>query len=247
VDGIINLNKPLGITSAKAVYRVRAITRQRHSGHAGTLDPGATGVLVVCLGKATKLVERVMDQPKVYRATARLDATSESFDADRPMTAVDVSAAPTMEEVRSACASFEGMIEQVPPRISAVKVDGVRAYKRAFRGEAMEMAPRSVRIHRINVEHYAWPEIRFDVSCGRGMYVRALIRDLGERLGVGGCLTSLVRRSVGPFEERDAWSISALSAAGGPDEYLIPIDRARQLLGQDSRQLVPAAGDHVCG
>ena len=120
MDGIINLNKPVGITSAKALYRVRSLTRQRKSGHAGTLDPAASGVLVICLGKATKLVESIMDQPKVYRATARLDVTSESFDSDRPLIPVEVANVPTLETVQAACTSFEGTIEQVPPQISAI-------------------------------------------------------------------------------------------------------------------------------
>ena len=133
MDGLINLNKPTGITSAKALYQVRSITKVRKSGHAGTLDPAATGVLVLCLGKATKLVESMMNQPKVYRATARLDVTSESFDSDRPLVPVEVKCVPTADDVRLACERFVGEIEQVPPKISAIKVGGVPAYKLAHR------------------------------------------------------------------------------------------------------------------
>ena len=229
-DGIINFHKPTGITSAKALYKVRTITRQRKSGHAGTLDPGASGVLVLCLGRATKLVEAVMDQPKVYRATARLDVTSESFDSDRPLIPVEVVQVPSTEVVRNTLASFEGMIEQVPPAISAVKVDGVPAYKRAARSGVVKLRPRPVRVYWLHVHACRWPEIDFTVCCGRGTYIRSLIRDLGEWLHTGGCLTSLVRERVGPFARPEAWTLERLRQASAHDEYLISLDLARQLL-----------------
>ncbi len=230
MDGIIILNKPVGITSAKALYRVRSITRQRKSGHAGTLDPGASGVLVLCLGKATKLVEAVMDQPKVYRTTARLDVTSKSFDSDAPLILVDVADVPTIAAVREACKSFEGRIEQVPPQISAIKVAGQPAYKRAARGQSFTLRPRPARIYWLHLHGYSFPEIDFEVCCGRGTYVRSLIRDLGVMLCAGGCLTSLVRTRVGPFTVADAWTIETLKEASGPQAYLIDLNRARDLL-----------------
>jgi tRNA pseudouridine55 synthase len=229
MDGLINLNKPVGITSAKALYRVRKITRVRKSGHAGTLDPGADGVLVLCLGKATKLVEALMDQPKVYRATARLDVTSESFDSDRPLVEVPVAAPPAPDALRAACRRFEGVIEQVPPVISAVKVGGRPAYKHNRAGERLELSARPVRIYWLHVWRYAWPALEFELACGRGTYVRALIRDLGIALGTGGCLTGLTRSAVGPFRLADAWTFETLENAAGPDEYLIPLERAREL------------------
>jgi len=235
LHGIINLHKPVGITSAKAVYRVRSITRQRKSGHAGTLDPGASGVLVLCLGQATKLVESVMDQPKAYRAEARLDVTSESFDSDRPMTPVEVTRVPDVEEIRQALSSFVGVIEQIPPAISAIKVRGVPAYKRAARRQPVELKPRPVRIDSIRLERYDWPMIAFEVACGRGTYIRALIRDLGLRLGTGGCLTFLSRDRVGPFQLADAWTFEALQAAADLSEYLIDLPRCRNLLALESR------------
>ncbi len=237
MDGIIDFNKSLGITSAKALYRVRAITGQRKSGHAGTLDPGASGVLVLCLGRATKLVESIMDQPKVYRATARLDVTSESFDSDRPLKPVDVAQPPSGDAVRSALASFEGDIEQTPPAISAVKVNGVPAYKRAGMGETLKLRARPIRIYWIHLHSYRWPALDFEMCCGRGTYVRSLIRDLGLKLGTGGCLTSLVRRSVGPFSIEDSWSIERLESAGGPDEYLVPLELARELLSPTAMEI----------
>ncbi len=231
LDGIINLHKPTGITSAKALYRVRAITGQRKSGHAGTLDPGASGVLVLCLGRCTKLVEAVMDQPKVYRSTARLDVTSESFDADRPLIPVPIDRPPLPEEVLEACRSFEGEIEQIPPNISAVKIGGIPAYKLARRDEPLKLRPRLARIYWLHVHRFDFPTLDFEVCCGRGTYVRALIRDLGERLGTGGCLTSLVRRVVGPFSLDDAWSIESLRDEPDPNAYVMDPDAAVQMLG----------------
>jgi len=239
MDGIINLNKPTGITSAKALYRVRSIVKERKSGHAGTLDPGASGVLVLCLGQATKLVELIMDQPKVYRATARLDATSESFDSDRPLTPVEVSTQPAVEDVARACASFEGEIEQVPPQISAIKVGGVASYKRVRRSQEVALAARPVRIYWLHVHRFDWPVLDFEMCCGRGTYVRALIRDLGEKLGTGGCLTALARSRVGPFTLDRAHTFETLAAARDPREYVIPLEQARGLL-DPTRVSIPA-------
>jgi len=232
MDGLINLFKPTGITSAQALYRVRKITGVRKSGHAGTLDPGAEGVLVLCLGKGTKLVERIMDQPKVYRATARLDVTSESFDSDSELTAVNVAAVPSREDVIRALASLEGRIWQVPPRISAVKLGGRPAYKRARTGETLELAPRTVTIYWVFVHAYAWPTLDFELACGRGTYVRSVIRDLGAALSTGGCLTSLTRKAVGPFPSSEGWTFEGLEASGDPADYLIPLEGAIRLLDQ---------------
>ncbi len=234
LDGIIVLNKPVGITSAKALYRVRAITGQRKSGHAGTLDPGASGVLVLCLGKATKLVEAIMDQPKVYRATARLDVTSESHDSDGTLVPVEVPHLPTEADVLRACAAFEGEIEQVPPRISAIKVGGTPAYKLARHGRPLALKARTVRVYWLCVHCYEWPSIDFEMCCGRGTYVRSVIRDLGQGLGTGGCLTSLVRSRVGPFVDHKGWTLEALSACDLPAEYLIDLPQARALLAPDA-------------
>lgn len=236
--GIINFHKPVGITSAKAVYRIRAITGQRKSGHAGTLDPGASGVLVVCLGRATKLVESVMDMPKVYRATARLDVVSESHDSDRPLTPIKITQSPSREELATAMRCFEGEIQQVPPRISAVKIGGQPAYKRNRTDAPIELAPRPVRIYWLHVHSWEFPFLDFEMCCGRGTYVRSLIRDLGEKLGTGGCLTSLVRTRVGPFALEDAWTLEALERAARPD-YLIEPERAVSMMEAGRRQTPP--------
>jgi tRNA pseudouridine55 synthase len=230
MDGVINLNKPVGLTSAKALYRVRKITRVRKSGHAGALDPGAAGVLVLCLGKATKMVEALMDQPKVYRAGARLDVTSESFDSDRPLVEVPAASPPDEATVRDAYRRLEGTIAQVPPAVSAIKVGGRPAYRRERAGQTVELKARPVRVYWLHVWHYEWPRLEFELACGRGTYVRALIRDLGAALGTGGCLTTLTRTAVGPFRLADARTFEQLESAASPSEYLIPLDRVRQWL-----------------
>lgn len=237
MDGLINFHKSVGITSAKALYKVRAITKQKKSGHAGTLDPAASGVLILCMGKGTKLVESIMDHPKVYRTTARLDATSESFDSDRPLVPIAVTTPPGETRVREALAGFEGAILQVPPNISAIKVGGVPSYKLAGTDKEVALAPRPVIIYWMHLHRYEFPEIDFEMCCGRGTYVRSLIRDLGVRLGTGGVLTSLVRTQIGPLKLESAWTLDALKAAASPAEYLIDLPRAKEMF--ESAKSIP--------
>lgn len=175
-----------------------------------------------------------MDQPKVYHAAARLDATSDSYDSDSPLRTVDVKSIPHATHVTAALQSFEGVIAQAPPAISAVKIGGVPAYKLARSGRAAPLKPRNVHIYWVQLEHYRWPELTFAMCCGRGTYVRSVIRDLGHRLGTGGCLTSLVRRRVGPFAQSDAWTFESLETAAGPDAYMIDVARARTMLAPDA-------------
>ena len=237
LHGIINFNKPVGITSAKALYRVRSITGQKKSGHAGTLDPGASGVLVLCLGKATKLVESIMDQPKVYRAVARLDLTSDSYDSDGVVRTIEPSNIPNRDTIIQTCRSFEGETQQVPPEISAVKIDGQPAYKRARRNQPVRLKPRPVHIYWIHIHRYDRPELDFELACGRGTYIRSFIRDLGECLGTGGCLTTLLRTRVGPFVVENAWTLDTLQSSNDSTNYLIDLDHARTLLTVDSIEI----------
>jgi tRNA pseudouridine55 synthase len=170
-----------------------------------------------------------MDQPKVYRATARLDITSESFDVDNPTTEVTVEQPPTIDAVREALGKFEGHIMQVPPRISAIKLRGLPAYKRAARGEDFEIKPRPAVIYWMHLHAYAWPEVDFEMCCGRGTYVRSVIRDLGIGLGTGGCLTSLSRTRIGPFKLEASWTIDRIQAAEH-GSYLIDLEDAVGML-----------------
>lgn len=230
MDGLLILDKPTGITSAKALYRVRNILKQRKSGHAGTLDPAATGVLILCLGAATKLVERLMGLPKVYVTSARLDVTSSSFDSERELIAVPVAHVPTPEELRAACATQVGTILQVPPAVSAIKIGGRAAYKLERAGKPPELAPRPVRIDRLEVIRYDWPALDFELACGRGTYVRAVIRDIGAALRVGGCLTALRRTAIGEFTVERASTFERLAGMADPAEAVIPIEAAREMI-----------------
>lgn len=206
-DGVLNIDKPYLLSSTKALYVVRKLTGIRKSGHAGTLDPLADGVVLICLGRATKLVERLMALEKVYRAVARFDVTNAGYDAELPFEPVDVPAVPDAAAVEAAARGFVGRVLQTPPRFSAVKIRGKPAYKYAVKDKPVEIKPRPVDIYELRVDDYEWPEVRFTLRCGRGTYVRSLIRDWGRALGVGGCLTQLRRTRVGPFRAEDAYSL----------------------------------------
>ncbi len=229
VDGLLNLYKPVGITSAKALYRVRALTGVRKSGHAGTLDPAADGVLLLTLGKATKRTELLMALPKTYRATARLDVTSLSLDADSPLEPVRVDVIPGAPQVQAATERFCGVIQQQPPVISALKVQGQPAYKRVRRNQEVILKPRPVTLYRTTVLRYAWPVVEFEVVCGRGTYVRAIARDLGVSLGTGGCLTALTRTAVGPFTAAQAARLDDLET-GPLERYCMSLPALDDLL-----------------
>ncbi|MCA9243109.1 MAG: tRNA pseudouridine(55) synthase TruB [Phycisphaerales bacterium] len=245
MDGIIVLNKPVGLTSARALDRVRRLTGIRKSGHAGTLDPLADGVLLICQGRATKLVEALMDLPKTYRARGRLDVTSDSLDSETELRPVPVDRVPTREELDAVVSGFSGEIQQIPPAISAIKIGGQPAYKRARRGERVDLPPRPVRVYEIGISRYEWPELDFEVQCGRGTYVRALIRDIGAGLGVGGTLTALTRTAVGPFCLEDALGFDELAARPDASEFVIPIDTARELAKEKPTRTPPGSSAEV--
>ncbi|MBI5866480.1 MAG: tRNA pseudouridine(55) synthase TruB [Planctomycetes bacterium] len=239
MDGLLVLDKHSGITSAKALYAVRKILGQKKSGHAGSLDPMATGVLLICLGRSTKLVEQLMGLQKTYVASARLDVTSSSFDADREMTPIPVAAPPSDEQIRFAVAAQKGRILQVPPAVSAIKIGGRAAYKLERAGKPPELAARPVDIYAIEVLRYAWPELDFAMSCGRGTYVRAVIRDIGLSLGTGGCLTSLRRTSIGPFDAAQARTVESLrtseSASGAVIAHTLAIEQIRAFMDGEKK------------
>lgn len=213
LDGFLVVDKPKGMTSREAVNCVQDWFPSSRPGHAGTLDPLATGVLIVGLGKATRLLEYVQDMRKVYRATIRLGARSATDDAEGPITPEPNAQPVSLEALQNALASFIGEIDQVPPAFSAVKVEGRRAWKSARRQQQIELAPRKVAIHRIDLLTYTWPVLEVEVECGRGAYIRSLARDLGQKLSCGGYVQELRRLRVGPFRVEDAVSLSV-----SPDE-----------------------------
>ena len=202
--GIVNLYKPPGRSSAKYVYRLRRVFGIRKVGHAGTLDPFADGVLLGCVGRATKLVERLMSLPKHYRTTLRLGVTNDTYDTERPFVPVPAAKPLPRGLVEQAVAEFVGEIEQVPPIFSAIKIRGVPSYRLAQRGDAVPQKARRVRVHHVGVLDYCWPSLRLEIHCGRGTYIRAIARDLGERLGCGACCEALTRTAIGPFSIEQA-------------------------------------------
>lgn len=219
MEGVINLDKPPGITSARAVDAVkRLLPRGTKIGHAGTLDPFATGVLLLLVGRATKACERLMDSPKQYEATVKLGATTATDDLESPEipSPVPPRAPPAAATVASATQRFIGDIMQRPPSFSAMKVEGRRAYDLARRGHAVDLEPRRVRVYGIQILEYQWPLLRLRIDCGRGTYIRSMARDLGEALGTGGYLTQLRRTRIGDFTVESAVTIERLKANGVP-------------------------------
>jgi tRNA pseudouridine55 synthase len=212
VDGLLNLDKPPEMTSRAVVDAVvRVVGRKVKVGHAGTLDPLATGVLVVALGAATRLIEYVQRMPKTYRAGIRLGAVSTTDDADGEVTPVEGATPPDEGALRVVLAAQVGTIDQLPPQFSALKVEGRRAYDLAREGEAVALKARPVRIDRVELRSYAWPDLEIEVDCGAGTYIRSIARDAGAALGCGGHITALRRTRIGTFAEADALKLADLS------------------------------------
>ncbi|CAN5441975.1 hypothetical protein BH10PLA1_BH10PLA1_21990 [soil metagenome] len=212
LDGILNLNKPEGISSARAVSRVKIlIARQAKVGHAGTLDPLATGVLLVLIGKSTRQCEALMSAPKQYEATVRFGATTETDDADTLAVPYPDAILPTREQVADVLPRFIGTMLQRPPAYSALKVGGRRACDLARDGKSFPLPERPVRIDAIELLSYKAPDARLRIDCGRGTYVRAVARDLGLALHCGGYLTQLCRTKVGDFSIESAVALDRLT------------------------------------
>jgi tRNA pseudouridine55 synthase len=228
VDGLLVINKPSGKSSHDIVYSVRRIFGEKKVGHAGTLDPMATGVLIVCLGQAVRVSEYLIDHDKTYRARVRLGIETDTYDATgRILATREVNVAPAV--IATVLKSFVGKISQRPPAHSAVQRGGVRAYKLARRGIAVEMEPREVEVYSIDFLEAQGDEVKFDVHCGKGTFIRSLAHDLGERLGTGAHLSELTRLASGPFTLEQSWTLDDLEAAASRADlarYLLPIDRA---------------------
>ncbi len=205
ISGILVIDKPLGPTSMQACARVRGALKAGGApkrikvGHGGTLDPLATGVLVILVGKATKLCNDIMAGEKRYETTIDLSRTSPTDDLEAETTEVPVASPPTRADIEAALTHFVGEIQQRPPAHSAMKVDGKRAYELARAGELTELEPRPVTIHAIDITGYDWPTLTLDIRCGKGTYIRSLARDIGKHLGTGGVLAALRRTQVGQF------------------------------------------------
>lgn len=204
------INKPIEWTSFDVVKKVRNALRIKKVGHAGTLDPLATGLLIVCSGKMTKQIEGYMGQEKEYTGTFVLGSTTESFDLEKPIIPVADPSAITFKEVQKAVGQLTGNILQIPPMHSAIKVDGKRVYASARLGLEVKMNPRQVEVREFEITRFENGELDFRISCSKGTYIRSLARDLGELLGVGAYLKALCRTRIGSYYLNDAYEVSEL-------------------------------------
>ena len=229
-DGLIVVDKPGGMTSHDVVARIRRLARTRRVGHGGTLDPMATGVLVIGVGRATRLLTYVIGAGKSYAATIRLGQVTVTDDAEGEVVATTPAGAVTDDGVRAALAALTGEIDQVPSAVSAIKINGQRAYKRVRDGEAVELPARRVTVSRLDVLAIRRDvpdvvDVDVDVTCSSGTYIRALARDAGAALGVGGHLTALRRTAVGGFTLAEAATLDQLEERA-PDVVNLPLDAA---------------------
>ena len=229
ISGWVNLDKPYDFGSTQAVGRVRRIFNAQKAGHAGTLDPLATGILPIALGEATKTVSFLMDADKAYRFTIEWGRTTASFDREGATTATS-DVRPTPEQVAAVLPEFIGDILQVPPAFSAVKVDGERAYDLARAGETVELKAREISIYSARViDAPDADHVEIAVECGKGTYVRAIVRDIAERLGACAHVSALRRTRVGPFDEDSAITLELLEDLGHKArclEALLPVETA---------------------
>jgi tRNA pseudouridine55 synthase len=263
LSGILNVDKPPGMTSHDVVDAVRRIAGQRKVGHAGTLDPMATGVLLVCLGQATRVAEYLMAGRKRYRATIVLGTATDTYDADGQVANSDGRSDFSRTEIEQALAHFQGKIQQVPPLYSALKREGQPLYKLARQGKEVEVEARPVEIDEIILLDWTSPHLIVEVACSPGTYIRSLAHDLGRRLGSWAHLGALVRLSSGHFSLEGATSLERLEEAfqhGQESRYLLSMDEAlldwpalvvspedalRLSQGQPIRPRPPAAGQDV--
>ena len=226
LNGIINIHKEAGFTSHDVVAKMRGICRQKKIGHTGTLDPQATGVLPVCLGSATKLCDLLTDKDKEYVAELLLGQTTDTQDTTgRILTEHPVTA--SCEEIRTAVMSFVGEYEQIPPMYSALKVNGKKLYELAREGKEVERTARPVHISEIEILEIKLPVVKLSVACSKGTYIRTLCADIGDKLGCGGTMQSLVRTRVGHFKLEAAVTLGQLESLRDEEkmqEVLLPVD-----------------------
>jgi tRNA pseudouridine55 synthase len=230
MDGVINIYKPKGITSFDVVSQIRKISGTKKVGHAGTLDPAASGVLPVCLGRATKIIDYIMNGVKTYRVILKLGMITDTYDSEGKILQVnEVNLGE--EEVINTIKEFIGEIEQIPPMYSALKVNGKRLYELAREGIEIERKPRKICIYDTQINYIKLPLVSFDVVCSKGTYIRSLCYDIGTKLGCGGMMHSLERISTGSFNINEAVNLKDLNEEN-IFSYLIPIDKALGSFGE---------------
>jgi len=227
MDGILNINKSAGKTSFGVVAAVKRLTGEHHAGHAGTLDPDATGVLPVCLGRATRVVEFLMDTRKTYRAEVELGKATDTYDGSGKITYQGDIANVDINKIGQALALFRGNIEQIPPAYSALKHRGQPLYRLARANTVIQRKSRKVTIHRLELISWQPPLVTLEIDCSKGTYIRSLAYDLGESLGCGAYLKNLIRTHYGIFDIKYAISLTQLEEActrGEWQKHLYPID-----------------------
>ncbi|MGA7672731.1 MAG: tRNA pseudouridine(55) synthase TruB [Nitrolancea sp.] len=241
IHGLLIVDKPRGVTSHDVVARIRRLLKTRRVGHAGTLDPAAEGVLVIAVGRATKLLTYLADSPKRYLAHVVLGVESISGDIEGPAAIVAQMSLPSRDDVDRVVARFRGEQSQIPPAHSAVKVHGQPLYRLARQGVDVDVPSRTITIHSLSVIEFGFPDLLLDIECSAGTYIRSLARDIGGELAIGGYLHYLLRASSGSFELSDAWPMEQLEQELSPGTFasfaqhpaVIPIDSRALLLDSD--------------
>ena len=240
ISGVLVIDKPTGMTSHDVVNVVRRGTGIRRAGHTGTLDPRASGVLVVLVGPAVRLSEYISASDKRYQAIIRMGTATDTYDAEGAFTREEVTVDVTEEQFEAELKKFEGEVEQTPPAYSAVKVNGRKSYELAREGKEVELEPRMIQVHHLEVLEWATPEVVIDVHCSSGTYIRSLANDIGEVLGCGAYLVGLRRTKNGRFSLRDSVPLRKLKEAfeaGDWYKYIIPA--AESLADWESVELDP--------
>lgn len=231
MDGILNINKATGMTSHDVVAKIRKILQQKRVGHAGTLDPAASGVLPICLGQGTRVAEYLSESGKAYQAEIIFGVVTDTYDREGAIIQTASTADLTLPRIEAALVSFLGPQMQLPPRYSAIKIQGQPAYKRVRAGEEITLAPRPVEITYLAILAWASPRLTLAIECSKGTYIRSLAYDLGTHLGCGAHLGGLIRTRSGPFLLADSITLETLTASVATNtvqEHLCPADRVLQ-------------------
>lgn len=231
MDGILNIHKATGMTSHDVVARIRKILRQRRVGHAGTLDPAASGVLPICVGQGTRVAEYLSESGKAYQAEIVFGIVTDTYDSEGSVIRIASTTDLTLPRIEATLVSFLGPQMQMPPRYSAIKLQGQPAYKRVRAGEEITLEARPIHITRIEILSWLSPRLTLAIECSKGTYIRSLAYDLGERLGCGAYLAALVRTRSGPFLLQESITLEQLMEAeesGTIQQHLFPPDRVLQ-------------------
>src|SRR5437016_6900993 len=229
MDGILNINKATGMTSHDVVAKIRRLLKEKRVGHAGTLDPLASGVLPICVGQATRVAEYLSESGKAYQADINFGTATDTYDAEGTITATASTADLTLNMIQETLEQFRGPQMQYPPLYSAIKIQGQPAYKRARAGEAIVLEPRPILIYTLEIRDWNPPRLTLAIECSKGTYIRSLAHDLGMQLGCYAYLDSLIRTRSGPFPLSASITLEQLADAVHSDsvrQYLYPIDKA---------------------